>query len=144
SLLRPRQPPPPLFPSTTLFRSKQEACTRIRPTFYNEQGLALRQIICTCSGGIGARSSRVLHFFEQVRAENRSGFNLWFWSAIVLGHDVYLRLSGQSRRYVFTNFIIATFSHAAGSRWCFRYLNRLPIPPMTELPDPASGLSETI
>src|SRR5699024_14567 len=118
--------------------------TRIRPTFYNEQGLTFWQVICASSGGIGASSSRVLHFFEQVRAENRCGFNLGFWSAIVLGHDVYLRLSGQSRQYCFTKFIIATVSHTARCRSYFPYLNRLPIPPTTELPDPASGLSETI
>src|SRR5699024_7436515 len=95
---------------------EQEASTRIRPTFYNEQGLTFWQVICACSGGIGASSSSVLHFFEQVRAETRCGFNLGSWSASVLGHDVYLRLSGQSRQHCFTNFIIATFSHPARRR----------------------------
>src|SRR5699024_12547837 len=55
---------------------EQEASTRIRPTFYNEQGLTFWQIICASSGGIGASSRRVLHFFEQVRVEDRKSTRL--------------------------------------------------------------------
>src|SRR5699024_2946889 len=74
---------------------EQEPRTSVRSTLDHEEGLSFRQVICARGGGISARSSGVLHFFEQVCTENRGGFNLGFWSAIVLGHDVYLRWVGQ-------------------------------------------------
>src|SRR5699024_12540780 len=52
---------------------EQEPRTSVRSTLDHEEGLSFRQVICARGGGISARSSGVLHFFEQRSEERRVG-----------------------------------------------------------------------